>query len=113
ASYGAGKAPPSGVTDPGAELRKRLWEPLAQHLDGVQVVLVSPDGPLNGLPLAALPGSQAGTFLIHEYAFATVPVPQLLPELLRGGPGRPADPASLVVGDIDFDALPGPARAPR
>ena len=32
ASYGAGKAPPAGETDPGAELRKRLWEPLAAHL---------------------------------------------------------------------------------
>ena len=46
ASYGAGKAPPAGETDPGAELRKRLWEPLAKHLEGVKVVLVSPDGPL-------------------------------------------------------------------
>ena len=27
------------------ELRKRLWEPLAAHLEGVKVVLVSPDGP--------------------------------------------------------------------
>ena len=32
ASYGAGKAPPAGAADPGAELRKRLWEPLAKHL---------------------------------------------------------------------------------
>ena len=48
ASYGAGRAPPAGETDPGTELRKRLWEPLAKHLEGVKVVLVSPDGPLNG-----------------------------------------------------------------
>ncbi|MBV8318758.1 MAG: hypothetical protein JOZ53_27800 [Planctomycetaceae bacterium] len=39
ASYGAGKAPPDDVTDPGVELRKRLWEPLAEHLRGVSVVL--------------------------------------------------------------------------
>jgi CHAT domain-containing protein/tetratricopeptide (TPR) repeat protein len=106
ASYGAGKGPPADAADPGAELRKRLWEPLVKHLRGVKVVLVSPDGPLNGLPLAALPGSKPGTFLLHEYAFATVPVPQLLPDLLRGGTGQKTDPASLVVGDIDFDALP-------
>ena len=95
ASYGAGKAPPAGETDPGAELRKRLWEPLAAHLEGVKVVLVSPDGPLHGLPWAALPGSQPGTFLVHEYAFAVVPVPQLLPELLRGKP-RLAKPAAIL-----------------
>jgi Tfp pilus assembly protein PilF len=81
ASYGAGKMPPAGAPDPGAALRKRLWEPLAQHLEGVRVVLVSPDGPLNGLPWAALPGSEQGTFLVHEYAFTVVPIPQLLPEL--------------------------------
>ena len=104
ASYGAGKTPPAGETDPGRELRKKVWEPLAKHLEGIKVVLVSPDGPLNGLPWAALPGSHPGTFLIHEYAFAVVPVPQLLPELLKGGSDRPADCASLVIGNIDFDA---------
>src|SRR5208337_5439602 len=88
ASYGAGKTPPAGETDPGVELRKRLWEPLAKHLEGVKVVLVSPDGPLNGLPWAALPGSKQGTFLVHEYAFAVVPVPHLLPELLQAPPQR-------------------------
>ena len=104
ASYGAGKTPPAGETDPGQELRKKVWEPLAKHLEGIKVVLVSPDGPLNGLPWAALPGSHPGTFLVHEYAFAVVPVPQLLPELLKGGSDRPADRASLVIGNIDFDA---------
>ena len=103
ASYGAGKAPPAGETDPGAELRKRLWEPLAKHLEGVKVVLVSPDGPLNGVPWAALPGSKVGTFLVHECAFAVVPVPQLLPELLRGTPGPEDQQPSLVLaGGIDF-----------
>ncbi len=103
ASYGAGKAPVAGVTDPGAELRKRLWEPLAAHLEGVKVVLVSPDGPLHGLPWAALPGSKQGTFLVHEHAFAVVPVPELLPELLRGKP-RLANqqPSLLLAGGIDF-----------
>jgi len=105
ASYGAGKAPPAGETDPGTELRKRLWEPLAKHLEGVKVVLVSPDGPLNGLPWAALPGSKQGTFLVHEYAFAVVPVPQLLPELLQAPPRPGKEPPSLLLaGGIDFGA---------
>ena len=102
-SYGAGKAASSGHADPGVELRKRLWEPLAKHLEGVKLVLVSPDGPLNGLPWAALLGSHPGTFLVHEYAFAVVPVPQLLPELVRGKP-RPANeqPSLLLAGGIAF-----------
>jgi CHAT domain-containing protein/tetratricopeptide (TPR) repeat protein len=102
-TYGAGKAPPAGEPDPGVSLRKRLWEPLARHLDGVNVVLISPDGPLNGLPWAALPGSKPGAFLVHEYAFAVVPVPQLLPELLRAPARRDQDkPSLLLAGGIDF-----------
>jgi CHAT domain-containing protein/predicted component of type VI protein secretion system len=106
ASYGAGKTPSEGTADPAAKLRKHLWEPLEKHLKGVNVVLVSPDGPLHGLPFAALPGSKEGTFLIHEYGFATIPIPQLLPERSRNGHGRSANPTSLVVGDIDFNAGP-------
>ena len=113
ASYGADKTPADGAPDPGAELRKRLWEPLAKYMDGVKVVLISPDGPLNLLPWAALPGLREGTFLIEEYAFAVVPVPQLLPELLRSRAATPAEPASLVVGNIDFDALSRPDRAAK
>ena len=97
------RRPPAGAADPGAELRKRLWEPLAEHLHGVKVVLVSPDGPLHGLPWAALPGSKEGTFLIHEYAFAVVPVPQLLPELLRASPRLAGEqPSLLLAGGIAF-----------
>jgi CHAT domain-containing protein len=70
----------------------------------VKVALVSPDGPLNGLPWAALPGSKDGTFLVHDHAFAVIPVPQLLPELLEARSDPPADPASLVVGNANFDA---------
>jgi CHAT domain-containing protein/Tfp pilus assembly protein PilF len=107
------KPPPADSADPGLELRKRLWEPLAKHLDGVKVVLVSPDDRLNNLPLAALPGDKPGTYLIHQYAFATVPVPQLLPALLKGKAELPAEPASLIVGDIDFDAEPNSTAATR
>ena len=66
-------------------------------------MLVSPDGPLHGLPWAALPGSKQGTFLVHEYAFAVVPVPQLLPQLLRGKPRLANEqPSLLLAGGIDF-----------
>ena len=112
ASYGAGKSPSAGQPDPAAELRKKLWLPLEKHLDGVKIVLVSPDGPLHGLPWAALPGRKDGTFLLHDYAFAVVPVPQLLPELLRDKPRQPETPAALVVGNVDFGS-PAPGTALR
>ena len=108
ASYGSGKLPSRDEADPATELRKKLWEPVAKHVEGVKVVLVSPDGAVNGLPLAALPGAKAGTYLIHDHGFVTVPIPKLIPELLRERPGEPAKPVSLVVGNVDFDAITGP-----
>jgi CHAT domain-containing protein/Tfp pilus assembly protein PilF len=111
-SYGRGKTPPAGEPDPAVQLRKELWEPLEQHLAGVKVVLVSPDGPLNGLPLAALPGKEPGTFLVHQYAFAVVPVPQLLPDLLEDKPAAPDKQQSLLLaGGIAFGDGP-PAADP-
>jgi CHAT domain-containing protein len=74
----------------------------------VKVILLSPDGPFNGLPWAALPGSKPGTFLLHEHAFAVIPVPQLLPESRKNEDGQAGQPALLAIGDVDFDAsLPG------
>src|SRR5262249_31042895 len=67
----------------GAEARKALWSPLERHLTGAKVVLISPDGALANLPFAALPGKKAGTYLIEDVALAIVPVPQMLPDVLR------------------------------
>jgi CHAT domain-containing protein len=98
-----------------AALRRLVWQPLEPHVKGATTVLVSPDGALTRLPLAALPGSQPGTYLLEEVPLAVVPVPQLLPELLaRGGPaaqGKAAAPSLLLVGDVDFDAAPAAAAA--
>ena len=92
----------AGEADPGAELRERVWRELEPHLGRPEVVLVSPDGPLNFLPLAALPGQKPGTFLVQEYAFAVAPAPVLLPDLLARTPGRPEGPSLLLVGGVDF-----------
>ena len=108
-----------GPEDPAVELRRRIWQPLEPYLEGAQTVLVSPDGALGKLPLAALPGRQPGTYLIEERAIALVPVPQALAELLagregRGGPGPAAPdpgPSLLLVGDVDFGATPGDSDA--
>ncbi|MEQ8784886.1 MAG: tetratricopeptide repeat protein, partial [Pirellulaceae bacterium] len=50
----------------GLQLRKMLWEPLEPLLEGKKLVLVSPDGALGKLPLAALPGKEPGTYLLEE-----------------------------------------------
>jgi tetratricopeptide (TPR) repeat protein len=46
-------------SSPAAEtLRRSVWDKLAKYLPaGTQTVLLAPDGPLTGLPWAALPGS--------------------------------------------------------
>ena len=98
--------------DPAAELKALVWDKLVPHLGNAKTVLVSPDGPLNGLPFAALPGNKPDTFLIEDgYAFATVPVPQLLPDLLTASATQPA-PSLLAVGGVDYGTAPAaPAAA--
>jgi CHAT domain-containing protein/Tfp pilus assembly protein PilF len=85
------------------ELREQLWVPLRKHLAGVKVVLVSPDEVLAQLPFSALPGDRPDSYLIEDVAVTVVPVPRLLPDLLRASPGAPS---LLMVGDVDFDASP-------
>jgi CHAT domain-containing protein/tetratricopeptide (TPR) repeat protein len=92
------------------EVRRLLWRPLEPHLRGARVVLVSPDGALASVPFAALPGGKKGSYLLEEVALAVVPVPQLLPELLSGGPrDRKGEPSLLVVGDVRYDGADGRA----
>lgn len=110
------EAPPEDRNDelPEFRLRKRLWEPIAPHLEGVTTILFSPDGVLNSFPLGALPGEELGAYLIEERILAVVPVPQLLPQLLQRQAEEAAAPrvdagSLLVVGDVDYGApLPGP-----
>ena len=53
-------------------------------------MLVSPDGPLGQIPLAALPGKEPNSYLIEERSIAVVPVPRMLGSAAidrREGPG--------------------------
>jgi tetratricopeptide (TPR) repeat protein len=93
--------------NPRTELRRLVWAPLEVQVKGAKVVLVSPDGPLTRFPLAALPGKQAGSYLLDEVAIAVVPVPQLLPELLAPVAASQGEPTLLVVGDVAYDAEAG------
>jgi tetratricopeptide (TPR) repeat protein/CHAT domain-containing protein len=95
-----------GPDGPAADLRRLVWDRLATHVQDARVVLVSPDGAVARLPFAALPGKEPGSYLIEERAVAVLPVPQLLPELLKQA--APAGkPSLLLVGDVDFNAAPG------
>jgi len=95
----------------GLELRRLVWEPLAAHVAGARVLLISPDGPLLRLPLAALPGAQPNSYLIEQVAVACVAVPQRLPELLAAPAGATEAPSLLVVGDVNYGGNPGVAAS--
>ena len=91
-------------------LRGLLWSPLESHLQGIDTILLSPDGPLCRFPFAALPGSKPGTYLIEEHNVVVIPVPRLVPQLLAAKGHDSADrrgDSSLLIGDVDFGGEPG------
>ena len=61
------------------------------------------------MPIAALPGREPGTYLIEDHRLAMVPVPQLIPALLADAERPGADRELLLLGDVDYDAVPGAA----
>ena len=87
----------------GRTLREKLWEPLLPALEGAKTILVSPDGALGRLPLGALPGKQPGSYLIEDYRLTLVPVPQLIPALMREAGGKKLPRQLLLMGGIDYD----------
>jgi len=97
----------------GDALREIVWDPLAPHLDGVERVLVSPDGVLAGVPFGAL-RERDGRYLVEERGFVSVSDPtSLVPTEERAA--RPRADSLLAVGGVDFDAvasLAGPVVAP-
>ncbi len=87
--------------DPG--LSRLLWRPLEEHLDGAELVLLSPDGFLGALPFETL-GAESGSYLIEPHAFVYV---EDVATLLDKPPtGRRPEPGSvLALGAVDFDAV--------
>ena len=108
-SYGGNQADRAQEDQPAMQLRKLLWEPLASHLEGIQTVLISPDGAVSKFPWGALPGDKPDSYLIEDIAIAIIPVPQMLPNLLEDDKTNPKDTDSslLIVGDVDYGATPG------
>ena len=81
---------------------------------GVATVLVSNDGALGLVPLEALPGKAAGSYLIEDYTIALVPVPRMFADdkSVAADGSKPATtrteaPSLLLVGDIDYGGDPG------
>lgn len=104
-----GFRPNKGKIDWAQETARLVWEPMRSAVEDCSTILVSPDGPIARLAWCALPGPEPDSFLIEKHAFAIVPVPQLLPEMLAAKPTpaggmNSADASLLLVGDIDFDA---------
>ncbi|MDP1563452.1 MAG: CHAT domain-containing protein, partial [Pirellulaceae bacterium] len=100
----------SSTGDSGAELRRLLWEPLVPHIDKTTTVVVSPAGSTSLVPWNALPGRDAGTYLIEEYAIAVAPIPQLLLATEAPLEKHESRPTMLVVADVDYNADPGVTR---
>lgn len=84
-------------------LREKLWLPVEKHLSNVKTVLVSPDGELGKLPLAALPGKSPDTYLIEDYRVAVLPAPQALAWFTEANQ-TPRPPGNvLAIGGVDYD----------
>ena len=109
-------APQDEPGGPAARLRRLVWSPLEEHLAGVATVLVSPDGALGLVPLEALPGKAAGSYLIEDYTIALVPVPRMFgadgavaADGLKPATAQAEAPSLLLVGDVDYGGDPGVA----
>jgi CHAT domain-containing protein len=96
----------------GYTLRAAVWEPVLAHLADAKTILVSTDGALGRLPLAALPGKAPGTYLVEDHRLAMIPVPQLLPALVAAAGERSAAYELLLLGDVDYDGRAPTAPTP-
>lgn len=89
----------------GARLRELLWGPLAAELGDAELVFVSPDGFLGGLPFGTIPLDEK-SYLLEERAFAYLQdsssLPRIQAEAQTEGYG-----SLLVCGGLDFDDRSG------
>ena len=97
---GAAAGPDSGV-----EFYRELWKPLESKLGGAKRVYVSPDGLLNQISLAAVPGED-GHLLIEKYDLRIVLSTR---DLLRPK-AVPTSRTAVLVGDPQFDLTEGQQR---
>jgi CHAT domain-containing protein/tetratricopeptide (TPR) repeat protein len=106
--------PAPAVIDAGTALRRLIWEPVEPSLEGITSVLISPDGPIGLVPLAALPGKDPSHYLIEERSIAVVPVPRMQGSAAIAvapdqGATEALPPSLLLAGDITYGGAPGTA----
>ena len=88
---------------PGSRLRRRIWDPVSTHLNGVTQVFVVPDSAINLLPFAALPDATAGYLLEHGPVIHYLSAERDLALLFQSAGGAVAG-GLLVVGGPAFTA---------
>lgn len=77
-------------------------------MGGLTQVLISPDGQLGSLPFASLPGREPGSYLIDRYTIGSMPVPRLLPRLMKELQEEDrAKGELLLLGGVDYDEAAG------
>lgn len=104
-----GSVPEARVREAGVALRRRIWDSIAEHLDGVGMVLVVPDQALHLVNLAALPVGEEG------YLLESGPLIHYLSTergLLDDRSGLERGAGLLALGGAAFGDL-APAEAPE
>ncbi|MFT5050603.1 MAG: CHAT domain-containing protein/tetratricopeptide (TPR) repeat protein [Chlamydiales bacterium] len=99
---------PRSRDDANARLRAALWDPLAGHLDGADMVFISPDGFLGTVPFEAI-GLEDGSFLLEHKAFVYT---QNIAGLVNASPRSTLMGGDLLcVGGVDFGRRATPIEA--
>ena len=84
----------------GAALRRRVWDPLGEHLTGAKTVFIVPDGTLSLVSFAALPVGRA------QYLIEDGPVVHYVSaerDLVAGSASTSTGRGLLAVGGVAFD----------
>ena len=100
-------SPPRRANAAAARLAALIWSPLVEHLRGCERVFISPDGPIWGVPFAALPGRSA-TYLIQELQLGFMLSGRQLLDVLSPGRRLVSTNTSVVVAGIDYGNGPPP-----
>lgn len=84
----------------GRRLRARIWEPLLATIGPHRTVWLVPDGQLNMVPFAALPGDGSDDYLIETFTFSHLASGR---ELIQPeGPAPRPGTGALLVGGVDY-----------
>ena len=94
-------------TSAGADLRKKVFDPLLPALGTLTQLFLAPDGDLSRLAFEVLPSVEGG-FLIDDYQISYLSAGRDILRLGAATKGQPGNP--LVVACPDFDLFVAPGR---